>query len=307
MAFSSGQHSILSTGDLDFVPESDWRYLPVDVRLKLLQLEKINGKVYLPEDEVASLKREIAAEKMSEVAKRNDPDAYFGGDPEYSSTPITDDPAELRGRLGTNQGGVRPTIYRALDHASAVFNERYLPTGKYESQYKESEPIIYGKYTTPSQINRHLTKGKDEILLPPTVSYDDMDPFTADYINFTEPHEYMHRGLMPTNPISKYLLGPIDSMSERLGIGNLFGTRVFAGNQHTYIDKALSEHKQKKAMEDFEIMISKMSPQQRINYKKYLEAQREKDLRSLQEVKNRTNKSTGGEIQSSIDLLQKRI
>ena len=129
MAFSSGQHSILSTGDLDFVPESDWRYLPVDVRLKLLQLEKINGKVYLPEDEVASLKREIAAEKMSEVAKRNDPDAYFGGDPEYSSTPITDDPAELRGRLGTNQGGVRPTIYRALDHASAVFNERYLPTG----------------------------------------------------------------------------------------------------------------------------------------------------------------------------------
>lgn len=310
MAFSSRQHSILSTGGFDFVPESDWRYLPVNVRLKLLQLEKINGKVYLPENEVASLKREIAAEKMSEKALRNDPHnfGFHGGDPEYSSTPITEDPAELRGRLGTNQGGARPTIYRALDHASAVFNERYLPTGKYESQYKESEPTIYGRYTPSDKINENVWPPTgDEILLPPTVSYDDIDPSTANYINFTEPHEYMHRGLMPTNPISKYLLGPIDSMSERLGIGNLFGTRVFAWNQHTYIDKALSEHKQKKAMEDFEIMISKMSPQQRINYKKYLEAQREKDLRSLQEVKNRTNKSTGGEIQSSIDLLQKRI
>jgi len=135
-----------------------------------------------------------------------------------------------------------------------------LTRGKYESQYEESEPTIYGRYTP--------TKKGDEILLPPTASYDDMNPYFADEINETEPHEYMHRGLMPTNPISKYLLGPIDSISEKLGIGNLFGTRVFAGNQHTYIDKALAEDKQKKAMEDFERKKTKMAKKERRNYKK---------------------------------------
>ena len=285
MAFSSQQHIALLRGGLDFVPESDFRYLPINVRLKLVELEKTNGQVYLPKDEAASLKREVAAEKMSEVAKRNDPDAYFGGDPEYSSTPITEDPAELRGRLGTNQGGVRPTIYRAIEPDGAVFNNRYLTRGKYESQYEESDPTIYGRYTP--------TKKGDEILLPPTANKDDPD---ADLINETEPHEYMHRGLMPTNPISKYLLGPIDSISEKLGIGNLFGTRVFAGNQHTYIDKALAEDKQKKQMADFERQKSKLSKKELETLKKYLESERNK----LQSEKNRTNKSIGGEIQSAL-------
>ena len=286
MAFSSQQHIALLRSGLDFVPESDFRYLPINVRLKLVELEKTNGQVYLPKDEVASLKREVVAEKMSEVAKRNDPDAYFGGDPEYSSTPITDDPAELRGRLGTNQGGVRPTIYRAIEPDGAVFNNRYLTRGKYESQYEKSDPTIYGMYTP--------TKKGDEILLPPTANKDDPD---ADLINETEPHEYMHRGLMPTNPISEYLLGPIDSISEKLGIGNLFGTRVFAGNQHTYIDKALAEDKQKKQMADFERQKSKLSKKELETLKKYLESERNK----LQSEKNRTNKSIGGEIQSALD------
>jgi hypothetical protein len=288
MAFSRQQHIALLRGGLDFVPESDFRYLPINVRLKLAELEKTNGQVYLPKDEVASLKREVVAEKMSEVAKRNDPDAYFGGDPEYSSTPITDDPAELRGRLGTNQGGVRPIVYRAIDPNGAVFNNRYLTRGKYESQYKESEPTIYGMYT-PS-------KKRDEILLPPTANKDDPD---ADLINETEPHEYMHRGLMPTNPISKYLLGPIDSISEKLGIGNLFGTRVFAENQHTYIDKALADYRQKKEMADFERQKSKLSKKQLETLKKYLESERNK----LQSEKNRVNKATGDEVQSLMDEL----
>ena len=295
MAFSSQQHIALLRGGLDFVPESDFRYLPINVRLKLVELEKTNGQVYLPKDEAASLKREVVAEKMSEVAKRNDPDAYFGGDPEYSSTPITDDPAELRGRLGTNQGGVRPTIYRAIEPDGAVFNNRYLTRGKYESQYEKSDPTIYGMYTP--------TKKRDEILLPPTANKDDPD---ADLINETEPHEYMHRGLMPTNPISKYLLVPIDSISEKLGIGNLFGTRVFAGNQHTYIDKALAEDKQKKQMADFERQKSKLSKKELETLKKYLESERNK----LQSEKNRTNKSTGGEannLQAALDMLQKPV
>jgi hypothetical protein len=283
MAFSPQQHTSLLRDGLDFVPESDFRYLPINVRLKLVELEKTNGQVYLPKNEAASLKREVAAEKMSEVAKRNDPDAYFGGDPEYSSTPITDDPAELKGRLGTDEYGTRPTIYRAIEPEGAVFNNRYLTSGQYESQYKESDPTIYGRYTP--------TKKGDEILLPPTASW--LNPF-ADRINETEPHEYMHRGMMPTNWLSKYLLGPIDSISEKVGVGNLFGTRVFAGNQHTYIAKALAEDKQKKQMADFERQTSKLSERELAILKKYLESERNK----LQLEKNRINKANGDEAKS---------
>jgi hypothetical protein len=283
MAFSPQQHTSLLRDGLDFVPESDFRYLPINVRLKLVELEKTNGQVYLPKNEAASLKREVAAEKMSEVAKRNDPDAYFGGDPEYSSTPITDDPAELKGRLGTDEYGTRPTIYRAIEPEGAVFNNRYLTSGQYESQYKESDPTIYGRYTP--------TKKGDEILLPPTANKDDPD---ADRINETEPHEYMHRGMMPTNWLSKYLLGPIDSISEKIGVGNLFGTRVFAGNQHTYIAKALAEDKQKKQIADFERQTSKLSERELAILKKYLESERNK----LQLEKNRINKANGDEAKS---------
>jgi hypothetical protein len=295
MAFSPQQHTSLLRDGLDFVPESDFRYLPINVRLKLVELEKTNGQVYLPKNEAASLKREVAAEKMSEVAKRNDPDAYFGGDPEYSSTPITDDPAELKGRLGTDEYGTRPTIYRAIEPEGAVFNNRYLTSGQYESQYKESDPTIYGRYTP--------TKKGDEILLPPTASW--LNPF-ADRINETEPHEYMHRGMMPTNWLSKYLLGPIDSISEKIGVGNLFGTRVFAGNQHTYIAKALAEDKQKKQMADFERQTSKLSERELATLKKYLESERNK----LQLEKNRINKATGGEannLQAALDLLKNPV
>ena len=295
MAFSPQQHTSLLRDGLDFVPESDFRYLPINVRLKLVELEKTNGQVYLPKNEAASLKREVAAEKMSEVAKRNDPDAYFGGDPEYSSTPITDDPAELKGRLGTDEYGTRPTIYRAIEPEGAVFNNRYLTSGQYESQYKESDPTIYGRYTP--------TKKGDEILLPPTANKDDPD---ADRINETEPHEYMHRGMMPTNWLSKYLLGPIDSISEKVGVGNLFGTRVFAGNQHTYIAKALAEDKQKKQMADFERQTSKLSERELATLKKYLESERNK----LQLEKNRIKKATGGEannLQAALGMLNNPV
>jgi hypothetical protein len=289
MAFSPQQHTSLLRDGLDFVPESDFRYLPINVRLKLVELEKTNGQVYLPKNEAASLKREVAAEKMSEVAKRNDPDAYFGGDPEYSSTPITDDPAELKGRLGTDEYGTRPTIYRAIEPEGAVFNNRYLTSGQYESQYKESDPTIYGRYTP--------TKKGDEILLPPTASW--LNPF-ADRINETEPHEYMHRGMMPTNWLSKYLLGPIDSISEKVGVGNLFGTRVFAGNQHTYIAKALAEDKQKKQIADFERQTSKLSERELAILKKYLASERNK----LQLEKNRIKKATGGVVDDDLPDVQ---
>jgi hypothetical protein len=238
MAFSRQQHIALLRGGLDFVPESDFRYLPINVRLKLAELEKRNGQVYLPKDEVASLKREIAAEKMSEAAKRNDPDAseYFGKDPEYKPNPVTSDPAELRGRLGTDKYGTRPTIYRTVDENSAVFNRRYNPTGlDYDSQYSGSPQTILGRYTP--------TIRGDEILISPTADKD--DPL-ADKKNETEPHEYMHRGLIPTNPIRRYLLGTIDGATEALGIGNIFGTKAFPFNQHTYIDEVFEREAEKK-------------------------------------------------------------
>ena len=244
MAFSRQQHIALLRGGLDFVPESDFRYLPINVRLKLAELEKRNGQVYLPKDEVASLKREIAAEKMSEAAKRNDPDAseYFGKDPEYKPNPVTSDPAELRGRLGTDKYGTRPTIYRTVDENSAVFNRRYNPTGvDYDSQYSGSPQTILGRYTP--------TIRGDEILISPTADKD--DPL-ADKKNETEPHEYMHRGLIPTNPIRRYLLGTIDGATEALGIGNIFGTKAFPFNQHTYIDEVFKKEAEKKEQEKIE-------------------------------------------------------
>ena len=268
MAFSSQQHIALLRGGLDFVPESDFRYLPINVRLKLVELEKTNGQVYLPKDEVASLKREVVAEKMSEVAKRNDPDAYFGGDPEYSSTPITDDPAELKGRLGTDEYGTRPTIYRAIEEDSAVFNRRYNPTGfGSDSQYNISPKTILGRYTP-------TTRG-DEMLFSPTADKDDPD---ADYKNETEPHEYMHRGLIPRNPIRRYLLGTIDGATEALGVGNIFGTKAFPFNQHTYIDKVFEKETEKKE-----------------------QAKIEKQKKLIEKIRKKYNKSTGGEIQSLMD------
>ena len=183
MAFSPQQHTSLLRDGLDFVPESDFRYLPINVRLKLVELEKTNGQVYLPKNEVASLKREVAAEKMSEVAKRNDPDAYFGGDPEYSSTPVTDDPAELRGRLGTDEYGTRPNIYRAIEEDSAVFNNRYSYGDNFESQYNPSPQAFVGLFTP--------TNKGDEILLPPSKERRQLLSYIK---NETEPHEYMHRG-----------------------------------------------------------------------------------------------------------------
>jgi len=281
MAFSRQQHIALLRGGLDFVPDSDFRYLPINVRLKLAELEKRNGQVYLPKDEVASLKREIAAEKMSEAAKRNDPDAseYFGKDPEYKPNPVTSDPAELRGRLGTDKYGTRPTIYRTVDENSAVFNRRYNPTGlDYDSQYSGSPQTILGRYTP--------TIRGDEILISPTADKD--DPL-ADKKNETEPHEYMHRGLIPTNPIRRYLLGTIDGATEALGIGNIFGTKAFPFNQHTYIDEVFEREAEKKEQAKIE------------KQKKLIEEIKQKygDKKRI----TRVAKAKGDEVQSLMDEL----
>ena len=68
-----------------------------------------------------------------------------------------------------------------------------------------------------------------------------------------------------------------DKSSLLKGINYVFGNYLTPDQQHEYIDKAFLKEKNK----DLERQVSKMSPQQKINYTKYLEAERNKLQKQL--------------------------
>ena len=167
------------------IPEKDLRYLPTNVNRRLKNFTKTNSKIYLPAEEAVSLKREIAAEKMSGKALRNDPQGrgFHGGDPEFDPRSVTDDPAEIRGRQGLDKYGTRPKIYRATDSKAAVFYDKYASVDGSNTigRLEKGTPSITGGYMPQS----------DELLLSSTKENSMKE--------VTEPHEYMHRGLKNNN------------------------------------------------------------------------------------------------------------
>ena len=167
------------------IPEKDLRYLPTNVNRRLKNFTKTNSKIYLPAEEAVSLKREIAAEKMSGKALRNDPQGrgFHGGDPEFDPRSVTDDPAEIRGRQGLDKYGTRPKIYRATDSKAAVFYDKY-------ASVDDSNTIGRLEKGTPSITGGYMPQS-DELLLSSTKENSMKE--------VTEPHEYMHRGLKNNN------------------------------------------------------------------------------------------------------------
>ena len=245
---------------IGFVLKEDTRYLPSSVTERLTEFKSTNGKIYLPKGEADSLNREIKAERMSRDALRNDPHGrgFHGGDPEYDPKPVTSDPAELQGRLGTDEYGTRPTIYRTIDDEkkSAILSDKY--NQKKGGQYRGRDGKIIGQFDQGSPaIGGSYRPDSDELLLQSTT-----DEYGKEVV---EPHEYMHRNF------------GYDKSSLLKGINYVFGNYLTPDQQHEYIDKAFLKEKNK----DLERQVSKMSPQQKINYTKYLEAERNKLQKQL--------------------------
>jgi len=214
----------------DFISAQDIRYLPTNVKRGLSNFKQTNGKIYLPKAEADDLKVEIAAEKMSEDALRNDPQGrgFHGGDPEYDPQVVTGDPAEIRGRQGLDEYGTRPTIYRATNPESPLFFDKYINNPKNLGQFDTDIPAIRGAYMVNT----------DELLLSSTKD--------KSMKKNTEPHEYMHRGLKNKN--------------------------LTTDKEHEYIDEVFNNIE----MENFNKQLERMTPEQRMAAKKYLESQRDK-------------------------------
>ncbi len=214
----------------DFISAQDIRYLPTNVKRGLSNFKQTNGKIYLPKAEADDLKIEIAAEKMSEDALKNDPQGrgFHGGDPEYDPRVVTGDPTEIKGRQGIDEYGTRPTIYRATNPESPLFFDKYVNNPKNLGQFDTDIPAIRGAYMGNT----------DELLLSSTK---DKSMKTT-----TEPHEYMHRGLKDKN--------------------------LTTDEEHEYIDEVFNNIE----MENFNKQLERMTPEQRITAKKYLESQRDK-------------------------------
>ena len=204
------------------VYQKDLRYLPTNVNNVLDKFTKVKGKIYLPKKESDSFNREIAGEKISEKALRNDPQGrgLHGGDPEYDPRVVTGDPAEIRGREGINKYGTRPKIYRAIDPAGAIFHDKY--TLKDKGQFDEGSPAIRGGYMEYT----------DELLLASTKD--------NSMKKNTEPHEYMHRGLL--------------------------GKGLTYDQEHDYIDEVI----EKKEIEEFENKIQNMSMEELVKHRQEL-------------------------------------
>jgi hypothetical protein len=206
----------------DFVSQKDLRYLPTNANRIIDKFTKVKGKVYLPKKESDSFNREITAERMSERALRNDPQGkgFHGGDPEYDPRVVTGDPSEIRGREGLDKYGTRPKIYRAIDPVGAIFHDKY--TLKNMGQFDKGSPAIRGGYM----------KYTDELLLSSTKN--------NSMKKNTEPHEYMHRGLL--------------------------GKGLTSDQEHDYIDEVF----EKKEMKEFKDKIENMDMEELIKYREKL-------------------------------------
>lgn len=206
----------------DSVSQKDLRYLPTNVNRILDKFTKVKGKIYLPKKESDSFNREITGEKISERALRNDPQGrgFHGGDPEYDPRVVTGDPAEIRGREGIDKYGTRPKIYRAIDPVGAIFHDKY--TLKKKGQFDEGSPAIRGGYMEYT----------DELLLASTKD--------NSMKKNTEPHEYMHRGLL--------------------------GKGLTDDQEHDYIDEVI----EKKEMKELENKIQNMSMEELVKYRQEL-------------------------------------
>ena len=210
----------------DSVSQKDLRYLPTNVNRILDKFTKVKGKIYLPKKESDSFNREIAGEKISEKALRNDPQGrgFHGGDPEYDPRVVTGDPAEIRGREGIDKYGTRPKIYRAIDPAGAIFHDKYTLKNKNNimGQFDEGSPAIRGGYMEYT----------DELLLASTKDNSMKET--------TEPHEYMHRGLL--------------------------GKGLTYDQEHDYIDEVI----EKKEMKELENKIQNMSMEELVKHRQEL-------------------------------------
>jgi len=206
----------------DSVSQKDLRYLPTNVNRILETFTKVKGKIYLPKKESDSFNREITGEKLSEKALRNDPQGkgFHGGDPEYDPRIVTGDPAEIRGREGIDKYGTRPKIYRAIDPVGAIFHDKY--TLKDKGQFDEGSPAIRGGYM----------ENTDELLLSSTKDNSMKET--------TEPHEYMHRGLL--------------------------GKGLTYDQEHDYIDEVI----EKKEMKELENKIQNMSKEELVKHRQEL-------------------------------------
>jgi hypothetical protein len=220
----------------DSVSQKDLRYLPTNVNRILDKFTKVKGKIYLPKKESDSFNREITAEKMNERALRNDPQGrgFHGGDPEYDPRVVTGDPAEIRGREGIDKYGTRPKIYRAIDPTGAIFHDKYTLKNNL-GQFGKGSPAIRGGYMS----------GTDELLLSSTKD-DSMK-------EITEPHEYMHRGMLS------------------LGLTE--------DEEHVYIDEVIA----KREKEKFQNKIKNMSSEELAEYRETLIKQRDELLRQQEQ------------------------
>ena len=215
------------------LPEEVISFLPPITQDALQKFEKIDGKLFLPREDVDRLTLEAEKEKMGQLALRNDPHGrgFHGGDPELGVA-VTDDPMEIRGREFRgpyDKYGSKPDVFRTFEPDSILLEQKYrFPTRA--NQYRPSDtPFALGSYDRMS----------DTMLLSGTGD----DSFMARKI--TEPHEYMHRGISYRpfeGGLTRFLAAVADLGAEKAGLPSIFNTMQTGEAQHEYIDKALDKY-----------------------------------------------------------------
>lgn len=201
-----------NTKNITELPEEVITFLPPMTQNFLEKFEKINGKLFLPTQDVDRLTLEAEKEKMGQLALRNDPQGlgFHGGDPELSAT-VTDDPMEIRGREFRgpyDKYGSKPDVFRTFEPHSILLEQKYrFPTRA--NQYRPSD--------TPYALGTYDRMG-DTMLLSGT----DDDPYMARKI--TEPHEYMHRGISYRpfeGGLTRFLAAVADLGAEKAGLPSI--------------------------------------------------------------------------------------
>ncbi len=215
------------------LPEEVIRFLPPITQDALEKFEKIDGKLFLPREDVDRLTLEAEKEKMGQLALRNDPQGrgFHGGDPELGVA-VTNDPMEIRGREFRgpyDKYGSKPDVFRTFEPQSILLEEKYRRPSR-ANQYRPSDtPFALGVYDRMG----------DTMMLQGTGE----NPFEARKI--TEPHEYMHRG-MGQRPfeggIPRFLAIMADVTAETAGLPSIFNTMQRTETQHEYIDEAIDKY-----------------------------------------------------------------